>query len=510
MKNKNIVRDRNKKTPFYKNKRGILAVILLLLLFFLTAITMPMSEIPLLGRMGIMFGLTDESMRALTLSDFAAYTFGIEGGGRLASVRNGQYSVYESSGGLSPFTLQSSNRLLDAQEAYRKEFEKMGRYSAIAGSASGLNLEDPEGIAYQMGMNAVSPYIDGTTNAAAADEYGQPFVKPFDEMALDQAYAASSSGKRDAKGNIILSGSDKTKILKPSNLGDIKSARSDENSMYFQSLDSQAKKLHGGRLGAFGGINAMTSRIRTSISSGRQMGAFGHSGREMGRVYYLSATAKGQKYNDVAKNVVEAAWDGGEVEEEDLLAVGEETEKAVDSLEPPSTIIDKATKARGACAAARAAFDQALNDTGKAYRNLEAKLIQAGKDSGSNTGVPGSCSANWPKGSAKSKAKRQEWNAYIDAMKTTCNELRNIGGDYAGQCGLNYETTVSCSKLDEAKAKGKTWGGNVWTLLTRFKKCKNNSIDNNGNSLKIDRVNTILTDVRKGAGLDGTVADNFF
>ena len=62
----------------------------------------------------------------------------------------------------------------------------------------------------------------------------------------------------------------------------------------------------------------------------------------------------------------------------------------------------------------------------------------------------------------------------------------------------------------QTKAKGKTWGGQFWTLLTKFKKCKNNSIDNNGNSLKIDKVNTILTDVRKGAGLDGTVADNFF
>ena len=205
-----------------------------------------------------------------------------------------------------------------------------------------------------------------------------------------------------------------------------------------------------------------------------------------------------------------AAWDGGEVEEEDLLAVGEETEKVVDSLEPPSTIINKATGSRSACAAARAAFDQALNEAGKSYRDLEAKLIQAGKDSGSNTGVPGSCSANWPKGSATSKAKRKEWNAYIDAMKTACNELRNIGGDYAGQCGLNYETTVSCGKLDEAKAKGKTWGGNIWTLLTKFKKCKNNSIDTNGHSLKIDKVNTILKDVREGAGLDGTVADNFF
>lgn len=510
MKNKNIVRDRNKKPPFYKNKKGVLAVILLLLLFFLTVITMPMSEIPLLGRMGVMFGLTDESMRALTLSDFAAYTFGIEGGGRLASVRNGQYSVYESSGGLSPFALQSSNRLLDAQEAYRKEFEKMGRYSAIAGSASGLNLEDPEGIAYQMGASGISPYIDVETGAAAADAYGQPFVKPFDEMALEQAYAGSYGGKRDGKGNIILSGSDKTKILKPSDLGKIRSARSDENSMYFQSLDKQSKKLHGGRLGAFGGINAMTSRIRTSVSSGRQMGAFGFSGRQMGRVYYLSATAKSQKYNDVAKNVVEAAWDGGEIEEEDLLAVGEETEKTVDSLEPPSTIIGKATRAMDACAAARVAYNQALNETGAAYRELEALMLQAGIDSGSNTGVPGSCSANWPKGSALSKAKRQEWNSYIEAMKTTCNELRNIGGDYAGQCGLNYETTVSCGKLDEAKAKGKTWGGNVWTLLTEFKKCKNNSIDTNGKSLKLDRVNSILEDVRKGAGLDGTVTEDFF
>ena len=64
MKNKNIVRDKNKKTPFYKDKRGILALVLILLMFLLTAITMPMSQIPILGRMGSIFGLTDESMRA--------------------------------------------------------------------------------------------------------------------------------------------------------------------------------------------------------------------------------------------------------------------------------------------------------------------------------------------------------------------------------------------------------------------------------------------------------------
>ena len=262
MKNKNIVRDKNKKTPFYKDKKGILAVILILLMFLLTAMTMPMSEIPLLGRMAHIFGLTDESMRNLTLSDFAAYTFGVEGGGRLASVRNGQYSVYESSGGLSPFGSQSSDRLLDAQQAYLKEFEKTGRWNAsIAGSASGYDIDDPEGIGVSAGYGragAVAPTIGG---AEGADNYGQPFVKPFSDVALDDAYVAGNITKTDSSGRLILSGSDRSKFIKPSGEpGKIRSARSDENFMYFQALDNKAKKLKGGRLGAFGGINAITSR----------------------------------------------------------------------------------------------------------------------------------------------------------------------------------------------------------------------------------------------------------
>lgn len=511
MKQKNIVRDKNKKTPFYKNKRGVLAVILLLLMFLLTVMTMPIYNIPFIGRMGMAFGLTDDSMRALTLSDFAAYTFGLSGGGRLASVRDSQYSVYESSGGLSPFALQSSDRLLDAQKAYRAEFEKTGRYMPVAGSASGLGLDDPEGIAYGRGLNGVGPYIDPETNSAARDGYGQPFVKSFEDASLFQAYSGSSITKRDGKGNMVLSGSARAKALKPAGSSDkIVSARSDENSVYFQALDNETKRLNGGRLGAFGGINAMTSRVRTGIAPGRQLGVFGAAGRDMGRVYYLSSLARGQSYKDVVKNLVESAWDGGEVESEDLLAVGEETEKPVDSLEPPSTTIDRVSASINACSAARVAYDQALRTAGSVYANLEKMLLKAGEESGSSTGVPGSCVANWPEGSVVTKTKRQEWNAYLDAMKSQCAELRKIGESYAGQCGLTYSSTVSCSKLDEARAKGKNWAGNVWTLLTQFKQCKNNSIDTNGKSLKLDKVNSILKSVREGAGLTGELEDNFF
>ena len=159
MKQKKIVYDSRKKTPLYKNKRWTLVFILLLLLLAFTVISAPMADIPFLGRMGGWFGLNDESMRSISFGDFAAYSFGVAEGGRLASVRNSQYSVYESSGGLSPFSLQSSNRLIDAKEAYLKEFDRTGKWNNIKGSAGGMDIEAPEGVngaGYYSGNDAVA------------------------------------------------------------------------------------------------------------------------------------------------------------------------------------------------------------------------------------------------------------------------------------------------------------------------------------------------------------------
>ena len=115
MKKKNIVHDVSKKTPIYKDKRWTLVILLLLLVLCLSVMTMPMADIPFLGRMGHIFGLNDESMRSLNFTDFAAYSLGAKDGGRLVSVRDNQYSAYENFGGLSPFSLQTGKRIIDAQ-----------------------------------------------------------------------------------------------------------------------------------------------------------------------------------------------------------------------------------------------------------------------------------------------------------------------------------------------------------------------------------------------------------
>lgn len=509
MKNKNIVRDKNKKTPFYKDKKGILAVILILLMFLLTAMTMPMSEIPILGRMAHIFGLTDESMRNLTLSDFAAYTFGVEGGGRLASVRSGQYSVYESSGGLSPFGSQSSDRLLDAKQAYLKEFEKTGRYNnSIAGSASGYNIDDPEGIGVAAGYGragAVAPTIGG---AEGADNYGQPFVKPFSDVALDEAYATGNITKTDSSGRLILSGSDRSKFIKPSGeQGKIRSARSDENFMYFQALDNKAKKLKGGRLGAFGGINAITNRIRTNVGGGSQLRMFGGSGKDMGRVYYLSRMALSQKYNDVSKNLVEAAWDGGEIESEDLIAEGEETEKVLNSLEPPSNIINKASGAMNACAAAKQAHKAKMESFGQSFKEMKSQLFEQASYDGN---PPGSCRKFLH---PQVYAKRQAWNGLIDGMIQQCESMRDNADQYAGKCGLNYDKSVSCSTLNGLKL-GQMGGFSYWALWKWIRRCKREVKTAGYGTLSPgkakEKAENVIDDVVKGAGLDGTVNENFF
>lgn len=509
MKNKNIVRDKNKKTPFYKDKKGILAVILILLMFLLTAMTMPMSEIPLLGRMAHIFGLTDESMRNLTLSDFAAYTFGVEGGGRLASVRNGQYSVYESSGGLSPFGSQSSDRLLDAKQAYLKEFEKTGRWNAsIAGSASGYDIDDPEGIGVSAGYGragAVAPTIGG---AEGADNYGQPFVKPFSDVALDDAYAAGNITKTDSSGRLILSGSDRSKFIKPSGeQGKIRSARSDENFMYFQALDNKAKKLKGGRLGAFGGINAITSRVRTNIGGSGQLNVFRNSGKDMGRVYYLSRMATSQKYNDVSKNLVEAAWDGGEVESEDLIAEGEETEKVLNSLDAPSNIINKAGGAINACSAAKKAHKAKMESFGQSFKEMKKQLFEEASYDGN---PPGSCRKLLH---PRVYAKRQAWNGIVDGMIQQCESMRDNADQYAGKCGLNYDRNVSCSTLNGLKLK-QGGGFSYFALWKWIRRCKREVITEGYGTLSPSdakqKSENVIKDVVKGAGLDGTVNENFF
>lgn len=506
MKQKKIVYDSRKKTPLYKNKRWTLVFILLLLLLAFTVISAPMADIPFLGRMGGWFGLNDESMRSISFGDFAAYSFGVAEGGRLASVRNSQYSVYESSGGLSPFSLQSSNRLIDAKEAYLKEFDRTGKWNNIKGSAGGMDIEAPEGVnvaGYYSGNDAVAPVIDPQSEQGYKDTYGKPFVSTVDEGALEDAYAASSATKYDDNGNLVLRSITIGKPFKSKKQGKIRSARSDENNMYFQALNSKAKYRFG-RLGAMGNSMARTTRIATNIGSGRQLNVFGNSGRDMGRAYFLSVSALGQKYNDVIKNVSDAAFDGSIVEAEDLIAEGEKAERPdsngrdVSNVKnAPSTIMNRISKDIDVCKEAKKQYHEALKEDGKVYRELRTQLSDARYDGGQ---IPGKCTWGWPFHPVVI-SKRQQWNSIVDAMASTCESINEKGSSYADMCGFNYTKRNCTTFTTYFKLKGKT---NFWDEL--WGRCRRKVVWVNGGKGFGSDFNKVMAEYNNITGAGGTVA----
>ena len=505
MKQKKIVYDSKRKTPLYKNKRWTLVFILLLLLLAFTVISAPMADIPFLGRMGGWFGLNDESMRSLTFADFAAYSFGVADGGRLASVRNSQYSVYESSGGLSPFSLQSSNRLIDAKESYLKEFDRTGKWNNIKGSAAGMGIDDPEGVnvaGYYGGNGAVAPVIDPEQEQEYKDTYGKPFVSAVDEGSIEDAYAASSATKYDDNGNLVLRSLTTSKPFKSKKQGAIRSARSDENNMYFQALNAKAK-FRFGRLGAFGGDKAKTFRISTNIGSARQMNMFGQNSMELSRAFFLSNAALGQKYNDVIKNVADAAFDGSEIEAEDLIALGEKGERPQANGKDVSNITNTTLAVMSQmqmnmdlCKEAKKQYHKSLQEDGKLYKDLIKQLADARYDGGQ---IPGKCTWGWPFHPVVI-ATRQQWNATVDAIASTCEGINEKGSSYADMCGFNYKKRNCTTFTTYFKLKGKT---NFWDEL--WGRCRRKVVWVNGGKGFGGDFNKVVEEYQNITGSAGTL-----
>ncbi len=461
MKKKNIVQNNNKRTPIYKDKRLTLVAILILLMLAFSVMTMPMADIPFLGRMGNVFGLNDDSMRSLNFTDFAAYSLGAKDGGRLASVRSNQYSVYESAGGLSPFSLQAGNRMIDAKESYLAEFDRTGKWNNIRGSASGRDIEAPEGVsvpAYygNKGIEAAAPAIDPESSKGYDDAYGKPLVKSFESDSIDSAYQASSLTEYDSNGNMVLKNSDKNRPFRSNYSGKMRSARSDEDNVYFQAIDSKVKALRLGRLGTMGGNGARTTRVGTSIGSSRQLNAFGFSGRDMGRVYYLSSQARGQKYNDVAKNVAEAAFDGGEVQAEDMLAVDEKTPHILTSAEmsliagsaseSSSAIIDKTNKKMEECLKA-AISDEDIQTARENFVNAKSAFLSLNAPCMCSTDKTYTGDPEWR--TVSCNAQRQNWDEKIDELKDYCEKIHQKIERVSAICGFNYD--LYCERFEEMK-----------------------------------------------------------
>lgn len=461
MKKKNIVQNNNKRTPIYKDKRLTLVAILILLMLAFSVMTMPMADIPFLGRMGNVFGLNDDSMRSLNFTDFAAYSLGAKDGGRLASVRSNQYSVYESAGGLSPFSLQAGNRMIDAKESYLAEFDRTGKWNNIRGSASGRDIEAPEGVsvpAYygNKGIEAAAPAIDPESSKGYDDAYGKPLVKSFESDSIDSAYQASSLTEYDSNGNMVLKNSDKNRPFRSNYSGKMRSARSDEDNVYFQAIDSKVKALRLGRLGTMGGNGARTTRVGTSIGSSRQLNAFGFSGRDMGRVYYLSSQARGQKYNDVAKNVAEAAFDGGEVQAEDMLAVDEKTPHVLTSAEmsliagsaseSSSAIIDKTNKKMEECLKA-AISDEDIQTARENFVNAKSAFLSLNAPCMCSTDKTYTGDPEWR--TVSCNAQRQNWDEKIDELKDYCEKIHQKIERVSAICGFNYD--LYCERFEEMK-----------------------------------------------------------
>ena len=161
--------------------------------------------------------------------------------------------------------------------------------------------------------------------------------------------------------------------------------------------------------------------------------------------------AKMAGYKVTAKNLAEAAFDGEEVPEEALIVPGEEKEQALNTLEPPHTIINKANMRANMCKSAKEAYQSFITQKKKMFKQSYDALVQIGDDY--NKGVPGCCDKTLGFIGVKTSEKRGAWNSTLDKLQESCNELKDSEQSYTGKCGLNYNPNPkgSCDQLNNLK-----------------------------------------------------------
>ena len=444
MKEAKIVRKENKGfKAFLIEKKGWAFIVGIFILFMLFFTAMPMVNIPFIGSVSAIFGLTPQEMGRMTLADVTAYAMGVKGN-KIASIRDGKFSAYETVGGLSPFSVTARDRISQATADYLREYQaNIGYTPGSEGPLSTVKKPGFENEYQGVGINppgpSQTPVID--EERAADHSKGNPF------------YAG------------LLQTQDSGKTLKLTNKplgGQGIDSKATAQSVFGQALENSTNKFVGGRLGVMGGFNAIANRINTRVGGVGQMGAFG----AMGRSYFFSYNAKVAGYKVTAKNLAEAAFDGEEVPEEALIVPGEEKEQSLNTLEPPNTIINKANARAGMCKAAKESYQSFITQKRKSFKQSYDALVEIGSDY--SKGVPGCCDKTLGFIGAKTAGKRNAWNTTLDALGDACEQLKQSEQSYTGKCGLNYNPSPkgNCAQLENLKLKGGCFPLLVW-------KCKN-------------------------------------
>jgi len=452
MKDAKIVKKENTGfKAFLIEKKGwvlIVGIFMLIMLFF-TA--MPMVNIPFVGRVGMVLGLTPKEMGDITLADFAAYAVGVEGN-RISAAQGGKYSPYETVGGLSPFSVMSKDRIANSTGDYLKEYQaSIGAY----------------------GQRADGSYVTGVQQTGAGNEYQGVAITPpgaTDTPIIDSNKPADAALGNPIYGSIMqqnASSATKMTLPKPKGGQNI-DGKATSQSVFGNALENLKNKFVGGRSGVMGGYNAIANRINTRVGGIGQMGAFG----SMGRSYYFSFNAKVAGYKVTAKSLAEAAFDGEAPAEEALITPGEEKEAILNTLEPPSTILNKANARINACNQAKTTYQSGITSNRETFKATLTSLQSIGSDF--KKGVPGSCDKTLGFIGAQTAAKRDAWNKMVDSIVTTCEQLKESEGSYTGACGLDYNPTPTgnCASLKNIRLKGGSFPLFVW-------KCKNKVKFNN-------------------------------
>ncbi len=428
---------------FEKKGWAVVGIAIVLLLLIFTAV--PLSDIPGLGRLAAALGISDNSMRSLRLSDLAAYGVGVKNN-RIAAAQFAEYDQFASAGGISPFVAGAltGDRLLNAREAYLKEYQATGRYpEAVAGPLSMAQTQYGKPAAYEGvavgntagGPNA--PIIDA--KRVEAGENGQNYGDPIFAKLAGNNIAALGEGSGGLNMNLAgQKGQTSSKMTLPKLPAGVGIGSMSGKTNYFEkALEGTAGNMKMGRLGAMGGFTPIVSRVNTKAGDG-QMGAFGG----IGRPYIFSYNAKIAGYKVAAKNLAEAAFDGAVAEEEGLIVPGEAEERVVGDLRPPNTTISKlqanSNKCNEAKAAIRAQISQMYKDSKKTYK--EMLDINGGS-------LPGSCRKFFH---PRVYAKREQWNGRVTGLKSQCEALKELEAAYAGACSVNYNPSPKqgCANVD--------------------------------------------------------------
>jgi hypothetical protein len=498
-----IKKKRNGFFAFFFDGKGWMLCFAAFIFFMFFSLAMPLGGIPGLGRLAALLGISPDSMRSLTLSDFVAYAAGVEGNRVYAAQLAGGFSSYDlRGGGLSLFSYAGKNRLLDARAAYQREYELTGKWPRpVAGSLSMAqtpgNKNPYEGVpfGYSTGLAAgAAPVIDPAR--AASGQYGDAYGNPVGGIgAADAEGRLASASPYNFSG---ITGSTNSSVTipgllpaKPVNPHNIMGSAKGSVEYIDRDISSSMDKLRGGRLAAMGGFNAQANRVRAQGPGAVGQYGFMDLGANRSLVYSYSGAQAG--YKTTAKFLAEAAFDGGEPEAETLIVPGEAEQVVVNSLTPPNTILNKMNAGIDACSKAREEYKKSGEQAGKQFKEMLDQLYGIGENSGSNKKVPGTCVNKWVHKDVIQA--RHAWNSMLDEMQKSCKEHREGMKNFTGKCGINYNPSpkgAQCEDLNHMKVTYKTWFSNVFS----FKKCKNTvkRLDN-GNSLSFNEVETVYNSV---------------